>query len=831
MKYAWLLLLVQVFTSSAKTDLLPAFETLGKGGVKAFISMTPAQRFAAHLNTFSEAVRDIRNQTTIKPGENMGLNTVGSLFEMLRARGSKGVMAVVENLSNRQLDEPEFHARCGFLDPEFGEQTILPGEMDVFMMHNKNRGLTSSCGSLSWQIMDGHGRPHKMPGGMGLRLFLTWSSLDSVRSNKCAQDKRNEFVVGFEKIAIDENGHGMESWRKKAVYKKFHTDDMVEQVTRETEGNSLTALVTSPDGELQVRVVMGPNCQSKIHLELLGKGLATMKILAADQDEYTRDEIWEQMIRQSWLDIVNTINRDSALYGIGLAPLQLDPLMPEPINIDQEMVGYQVKLSMWNVTVVGIQDIELDRLTLKRGRGLNNLREEAVLGLGDLEVRGMYQYTAECTAWICVISQFDSEGPQPFSIRMSNATFSVNVNMDTVNGCGATNSLVLSDFQLPLEYDEISFDFTNIGSVLGAAVSLIGSFAIDFGRGLIVDGVKKVITEQLPSLLCDDDLNRNITLMPPLNPTPISTVGPWHDILEAAHGGWGIDSLRRDRLSEMLVMKVWNDGLAKHFANQSSALVKALDPFQLLPASEDIHQRGVLKGHIVACELFLHGLKGLQLSDMKLVRNSDLTFSALRLTVDLPNASLLGKFRLNHVYVMSVFKAKDSEGSITADLTGIQVVLTVVMNTTPVLSERENSKIKIDKFEVEFKHADARLDVKGLGGKIIQKLSNSAIRKLGDDVLKMQQETIATEVKNIFWGLAKCLMYNPGQEFQKCVDGFWECLGFDVPFKFPTCPEMYTTADAEIARFPTYRAYLNEYKANATAKADMVAQRMCLAKP
>ena len=34
------------------------------------------------------------------------------------------------------------------------------------------------------------------------RLFLTWSSLDSVRSNKCAQDKRNEFVVGFEKVVV-----------------------------------------------------------------------------------------------------------------------------------------------------------------------------------------------------------------------------------------------------------------------------------------------------------------------------------------------------------------------------------------------------------------------------------------------------------------------------------------------------------------------------------------------------------------------------------------------------------------------------------------------------
>ena len=30
----------------------------------------------------------------------------------------------------------------------------------------------------------------------------------------------------------------------------------VERVTRETEGNSLTALVTSPDGELQVMMMM-----------------------------------------------------------------------------------------------------------------------------------------------------------------------------------------------------------------------------------------------------------------------------------------------------------------------------------------------------------------------------------------------------------------------------------------------------------------------------------------------------------------------------------------------------------------------------------------------
>ena len=52
---------------------------------------------------------------------------------------------------------------------------------------------------------------------------------------------------------------------------------------------------------------------------------------------------------------------------------------------------------------------------------------------------------------------------------------------------------------------QITFDFTNIGSVLGAAVSLIGSFAIDFGRGLIVDGVKKVLNLNLNTGQVDID--------------------------------------------------------------------------------------------------------------------------------------------------------------------------------------------------------------------------------------------------------------------------------------------------------------------------------------
>ena len=75
-----------------------------------------------------------------------------------------------------------------------------------------------------------------------------------------------------------------------------------------------------------------------------GKGTAAIEE-KEDQEFSTGDEIWEQMIRQAWLDIVKTINKDKALYGINLRPLLLDPLMPKPIVISEDMAGYHVSIA------------------------------------------------------------------------------------------------------------------------------------------------------------------------------------------------------------------------------------------------------------------------------------------------------------------------------------------------------------------------------------------------------------------------------------------------------------------------------------------------------
>ena len=69
----------------------------------------------------------------------------------------------------------------------------------------------------------------------------------------------------------------------------------------------------------------------------------------------------------------------------------------------------------------------------------------------------------------------------------------------------------------------------------------------------------------------------------------------WNKHLENGTRGWGWDELKRDFLAEEFMRKVVNEGLGNHLQNDSDPIVQALDPFQLLPASEDIYEKGLLK--------------------------------------------------------------------------------------------------------------------------------------------------------------------------------------------------------------------------------------------
>ena len=125
------------------------------------------------------------------------------------------------------------------------------------------------------------------------------------------------------------------------MYGEHHVDHKIKEAFPSTD-NNLVVLKENFNGELQVKAVMSAGCHSTLDLTLIGEDKGAMFEPPEKQDIFSSDHIWEQMIRQAWLDIVKTMNRDKALYGVPLRPLLLDPLMPQPIAISDEMAGYHV---------------------------------------------------------------------------------------------------------------------------------------------------------------------------------------------------------------------------------------------------------------------------------------------------------------------------------------------------------------------------------------------------------------------------------------------------------------------------------------------------------
>ena len=107
----------------------------------------------------------------------------------------------------------------------------------------------------------------------------------------------------------------------------------------------------------------------------------------------------------------------------------------------------------------------------------------------------------------------------------------------------------------------------------------------------------------------------------------------------------------------------------------------------------------------------------------------------------------------------------------------LQVDLICVLNTEKIFDQGE-SKIKISHFsvslniiiltteflyfQVDFEKDNAKIDIKGIGGKLISKITNKGIKAIGNKIIDMQKEVIDEEIKNILWGMVKCLMYQPG---------------------------------------------------------------------
>ena len=97
---------------------------------------------------------------------------------------------------------------------------------------------------------------------------------------------------------------------------------------------------------------------------------------------------------------------------------------------------------------------------------------------------------------------------------MTNVVIECHLNLETVEGCGRENDVVVTSIEFPLNYDDITFDFVNIGTVLSTVVDVLGHTIIENQREKLVNIIKEKMRSEVASLVCDEEVQvMNVTAL------------------------------------------------------------------------------------------------------------------------------------------------------------------------------------------------------------------------------------------------------------------------------------------------------------------------------
>ena len=149
----------------------------------------------------------------------------------------------------------------------------------------------------------------------------------------------------------------------------------------------------------------------------------------------TEDQVWSKMVRLAWEDYIARINTDKAVYGQTLDPLEM---LDTSLNLSQAILGYQVEMSMWNISLHGLSQLVLKDLEVLRSPGLHDVQFRMELEISELEVRGLYQM--EAVSWL--LADLSSEGQQDLTINIYNATIIIQTEVVLATACGREGAVV-----------------------------------------------------------------------------------------------------------------------------------------------------------------------------------------------------------------------------------------------------------------------------------------------------------------------------------------------------------------------------------------------------
>ena len=106
------------------------------------------------------------------------------------------------------------------------------------------------------------------------------------------------------------------------------------------------------------------------------------------KSKWISDTVWQSMVEVSVQDFIKTVSEDKSLYDVGVDPLDMDSLVGESLTVSQWAMGYNVNMSMWDLVLYGLTDIQVDQVRVERNTDLSQLRARILVKVDKLFLTG-----------------------------------------------------------------------------------------------------------------------------------------------------------------------------------------------------------------------------------------------------------------------------------------------------------------------------------------------------------------------------------------------------------------------------------------------------------
>jgi len=318
------------------------------------------------------------------------------------------------------------------------------------------------------------------------------------------------------------------------------------------------------------------------------------------EEVWVKDVVWEAMVTTAWMDYITRLNRDKALYGVTLEPLELALLTgQETLTLERSILGYQVSMSLRDLELEGLSGLSLKNLSLSRDRNLTSIFTEAVLDAPYLLLTGVYNMegTAKKSLLSYLLPDISSEGEQAFSINITRARIRADLRVELVDGCAENGEVspVITKIEFPFSYGDLQFKFDNLGSTVAAAVEGLGGWVIEYQRSLLVNLIRYIKgTHTIDTLTDRAYIGSEVASFVCSSYERVGVEGSMVDTEDWESPVWTDTRFKyllhlegkpliRDRLAESTVSTIFEETILRHLTTRGSQLRTQLDPLPLFP--------------------------------------------------------------------------------------------------------------------------------------------------------------------------------------------------------------------------------------------------------